>query len=702
MRTVFLIFLLCILPLTAQAGPTKHWGFESYASFRGGKTTGVLLPNTGGLVPGLRTTRAKSADAMPGLFYSMAKLGNTLVLGSGDEAAIWTLRAGKLRKATALKGDLIVTRMVKGPGNTLLAATVPEGRIYKVSADGKATLLVKLPSAHVWDLAVLGNTVYAATGPEATLYAVDLASKRATKVWSVKEEHLLSLTVDGKELLVGTSPEARLYRVNPATKKGRLVYDFPGNEIRQILVDGKILYVTANQLTYRASTSYATSRYRTTRTTKSHRAPAALTAHPKTVFGRRSVIQGSGTLYMLHPVGTAEPMLNIAKGYFTRIQLQGDQLYGADGQSGRIYRINKKDFSGAIVVQTDERQVLDFILEKETAGYVSTGDGAALYSLSRTRGAEVSYESVVLNAYRAAHFGNVLLKVEQGPLRVETRSGTTPKPDDTLWSAWKPLAGLRDLPSGLRQGGVASPSGQYLQFRVKWPAGSKATLKSIQLFFTPENLRPRITNVLVFTGASGGFNGAATQSDAVIPDTPRMRSGDVRFSWHVLNWDGDALVYKVWIKKVGDKIWRRLGRKLTLTSTSFTWKAAFSPDGVYVARIEASDAPSNTPGTELTSTRTSLPFVVDNRAPVLTGLTVRNGKVNFSARDGFSRIIGATYRIGGGKWATVLPQDGLFDSMQEQFSFTLPASLPKGRHLIQIRVMDAAANIAAFSQEFTK
>ncbi|MBU1241044.1 hypothetical protein KJ865_15125, partial [Myxococcota bacterium] len=593
-------------------------------------------------------------------------------------------------------------KLVKGPGNYLLAATVPMGHIYKVTPDGKATLLVQLPANHIWDLAVKGTTLYAATGPDASLFSININTKKATKVWSVKEDHLLSIALDSKgEILVGTSPEARLYRVSPTTKKGTLVYDFPGNEIRQIIVGKKSVFVAANQLTYRASTSYATNHYKAAG--KKHSGTrAALTANPKSSFTRRSVVQGSGTLYALDSRRIAEPMLAIQRGYFTKIQREGDEIYGADGQSGRIYRMNVNDFSGAIVLQTEERQVLDFVIEKEKSGFVATGDGAALYTLSRSQGKAVNYESVVLNAQRAAQFGNVLFQLENGLVNIETRSGATPKPEDTLWSPWRALAGVHALPSGLKQGKVISPGAQYIQFRVLWPAGSKASLKSLQLFFTPSNLKPRIIALNVSGATSGGYAGANPQSDSVIPATPRMRSGEIKFSWSVLNWDGDSLIYKVWVKKAGDKLWRRLAARKTLTSTYYTWQAGFVPDGVYVVKVSASDSPSNVPGQELTSEKISLPFVIDNRAPLLTGLTVRNGMVNFSVADKFSRITGASYRIAGGKWKMVLPVDSLFDSMKEKFRFPLCKTLPRGVHLIQVRVMDAAGNIATFSQEFTK
>lgn len=470
--------------------------------------------------------------------------------------------------------------------------------------------------------------------------------------------------------------------------------------MREIIAAPDAIYAATNNLSYRAQTSYSTRRLR--RRSRSANPRAILSAKPGKTYSRRKVVRGSGAVFTLDSSGVAEPIFSLSSGYFTSMQLQGKRLYCADGQSGRIYRFDTEDFSGAVLMQSEERQVLDFILEKEKRGFAATGDGAALYTLSRTRGKAVSYESVVLDAGRAATFGNILMEVTGGKVKLETRSGVTPSADDKIWNPWRTIGQVRTLPSGLKQAVIKSKGARYLQFKVSWPAGSSAKLKSLELFFIPTNTKPRMGTINVTTESSSRSYGAKPVTDSVIPSRLRMRNGNVRFSWGVLNRDGDTLVYKLWIKKAGDKLWRRLSPKKPITSRSYTWAAAFEPEGVYVAKVEVCDSPSNAPGSELRSSKISAPFVVDNRAPNLTGLSVRGGVVRFSARDKFSRIVGAAYRVGAGRWKMVLPKDGMFDSLSESFQFKLPAKVKKGAHLIQVRIMDAAKNIGTFSQEFTR
>jgi hypothetical protein len=97
----------------------------------------------------------------------------------------------------------------------------------------------------------------------------------------------------------------------------------------------------------------------------------------------------------------------------------------------------------------------------------------------------------------------------------------------------------------------------------------------------------------------------------------------------------------------------------------------------------------------------SKPFLVDNTAPRISALTIQGLAVSFSAADSASRLIGVQVRVDDEPWKPVLPMDRILDSLSEKFSLTLPATLEKGVHLLQIRVADESGNVHVMSQEFT-
>jgi hypothetical protein len=699
MKKILLFAMIALFAVPAVAAPTKYWELENHNSFFGGKSQGALILSGGGLLPGLRATKVETKEKLPGLFSTVTqfKSGKVLV-GGADAAGLWVVEQEKLRPMCTFNDDIMVTRIVELAGGDALVATLPRGNIYRVKPDGKFELFVKLPVEHVWNLVVVGNTVYAGTGPKAAVYKIDLTSKKASVWWSVAEKHVMAMQfVPKKGLIVGTSPEARVYLLPEAAGSpvARLLYDFSGNEIRDLVVHGETVYAAVNNLQYRTTASSPTQEIKPERETAVPKAP--VTAMERKNLPQHQVVSGTGSIYMLGPRGEMEKVLDIARGYFTQLQLEGDRVYGSDGHSGRIYRVETKTFSAAIVVEVEERQVLGFLLKNEKDGFVVAGDGAAAYSLSRDRGKEVTYTSAAMDAGVPSAFGQLHLYASDNALKVETRAGTTEEPDDKLWGPWKAVTGGTRSPDGGYVYAVGSDPARFFQFRVIWNNGSATKIEKLRVFYAPLNLAPKLAEIRV--GASRGGPGPYT--DPVIPENVPVRSGEVSISWQVVNNDQDPLEYRVWVRKVGEKNWRPLTPRAPVTSTSLTWKALAYADGLYEVRVVASDAPANSPGTEMTSELISKPFLVDNTAPRISLLSIKGTAVTFTASDAASRLIGVQVRVGDDPWKPVLPVDRILDSLTEKFSMTLPATLEKGVHLLQLRVADEAGNVFVMSQEFT-
>lgn len=131
-------------------------------------------------------------------------------------------------------------------------------------------------------------------------------------------------------------------------------------------------------------------------------------------------------------------------------------------------------------------------------------------------------------------------------------------------------------------------------------------------------------------------------------------------------------------------------------TASFAWDTKQIPDGVYVLRVKATDIASNPDGA-LTDEKITEPFLVVNTAPEVflmqrTAKPDANGKVELTGFS-LSRISlkGAQYRIKGGDWYAVNPDDGLWDSSLENFRISIQLPEP-GAHKIELKVVDFAGN----------
>jgi len=120
------------------------------------------------------------------------------------------------------------------------------------------------------------------------------------------------------------------------------------------------------------------------------------------------------------------------------------------------------------------------------------------------------------------------------------------------------------------------------------------------------------------------------------------------------------------------------------------------PDGFYLLRLTASDAPDNPQDMARTASRLSDPILVDNTPPDVADLRVdrRDGRVAVAATltDALSPVASLAYALGSADdYQTLLPEDLIADSTTEAFSFTLPGSTQPGT-VLTLRVTDTRGN----------
>jgi hypothetical protein len=164
--------------------------------------------------------------------------------------------------------------------------------------------------------------------------------------------------------------------------------------------------------------------------------------------------------------------------------------------------------------------------------------------------------------------------------------------------------------------------------------------------------------------------------------------------WKAEDGNEDRMQYDVSYRREGETSWRVLQRGLW--DPIYVWDTSSVPDGTYLVKITATDAPSNSPATALVGELESASFDVDNTPPrVDVQPSTRNGPrttIAFSVRDEQSPVQRVEYSLDGSRWRIVHPKDGIPDSRREEFEVMLEES-EAGRTVI-VRVTDAMNNIA--------
>jgi hypothetical protein len=349
----------------------------------------------------------------------------------------------------------------------------------------------------------------------------------------------------------------------------------------------------------------------------------------------------------------------------------------------------------------------------ENGLFIGTGNTGKLFRFGAA-GSQHEYASDVLDAGAMARFGRIEVEPGSAGYELFTRSGNVEQPVRG-WSDWQPL----------KDGVAVSPAGRFFEWKAVLRADG--VLGSVGVNYLPVNVAPVVDELMVVPGARVNAQSLIVNQPPIINITfPSANQGGVSFDagssaslqafkdrtaitvrWAAHDDNGDDLIYSLYLRGDGEKVWRLL--KDQITDKFYTFDAALIPDGGYQVKVVASNAPSNTPADALTGEKVSERFEVDTTPPVVSGLNVSGEAapiVIFDAEDAFSTIAHAEYSLDAGPWQFIEPVGGLSDSKQEHYEIHLTAAAlagqtgsdrkdkdSSGEHLITVRVYDRHDNV---------
>jgi hypothetical protein len=316
----------------------------------------------------------------------------------------------------------------------------------------------------------------------------------------------------------------------------------------------------------------------------------------------------------------------------------------------------------------------------------------------------------VFDAQSFATWGRIRWRAELPSgtsIALQTRSGNTEDPDRT-WSDWSGELGEAE---GAK---IPSPPSRFMQWRATLSTKDAAhtpELREVSVVYMQKNLPPEFRKIEVLQpGVSMQAVPAQSQADSkpsgtdgdAVRHRPKPTSrrsfeaGARTVTWQATDPNDDDMTYDVQYRALDEKTWKTVRRGID--EDFVTFDGAALPDGTYLVRVIASDAPSNPAGQSLTAEKTTQPFDVDNTPPRIERLKaiVEKGslRVTFSASDAFSVVREAAYSINAGEWVPARPEDGLSDSQTEAYAVDVAAP-PSGECSIVVRAVDAAGNVGS-------
>ncbi len=614
---------------------------------------------------------------------------------------------------------------IAGDG-AVFAATSPDGKVYRVTVDGKAEVYFDPADKYIWSLAVLGDgSLAVGTGDNGKLYRVRAAGSKpeSSLLINTNQTHVMSLAVTKQgDLIAGTDPGGLVLRISPGGKAFGL-YDAPLREIHALASapDGSIYALalsdaastarSAGQSTSVTQTSEAATATVTAVTSTiedTAAAQAALAAQP--ARSRNDLSSVRSAVFHIMPDGSSDVVWSSASVTgFAVTASRGGVLIGTSDK-GRIYSVTD-DGRDTLLLQSSEGQISSLIARGADVFAASSNQGK-LFRFGESPVSEGSYESPVRDAKLVASWGRIWWR-GTGPIELQTRTGNSERPD-TTWSDW---SGTYIDAKGSQ---VTSPKARFIQWRavLRGAGGTRRNepqLDDVSVAYLPRNVAPEILAITVLPPGvallqqlqiqidpnieSSGLDPAIFGMIAQAPPRRVYQRGARALQWQGEDRNGDTLEYSVYYRSLSETNFRLL--KEHSRENFYTVDGASLADGRYVFKVIASDTLDNPPGYALSGDRISEPIDIDNTPPVVRNasppqVTADHIRINFDVEDATGRIKRADVSIDGGAWHEVFPDDGIADSQRERYSLDL-AVAGAGEHTISLRAFDNSNNVGNLS-----
>ncbi len=674
--SLFLILLVTLSTTTAFATVTREWTEKSLGDSGAGSYEGIMYSDRGRLAPGIKTEKKLYKEDLAFWAGTYEKSG-TLLAGGG--APPFVVRQNKEGLFTPLTINGLAKDGRDATSSVTVLRTISQGRVVAgFSGNGLIVIknyakpdefiqLAKLPVRSIWDLVEGGDGfLYTATGPLGQVYRVNLTSG-AFEVWAqIKDTNVRTLCWANGKLLAGGGDSGNLYEIR-GKERVETLHHFEEESLQRIVAYKDGFVVAVNKLRVptdeKADDGYKKYFKKLTDLPQGFGIDEKMPAPPDQMRSTTSNY-AAGAVYLIGKEYRIDRLATLKNEHIMDARVDADgRVYLATGPNGRVYMVRANgDERELWTVQELEYVNATAVLMQDGSprAFLAAGHEAVAFLRNEKQGRSGSFKTKPYSAGRPASWG--ALSWRGAGVKVYTRNGHSPKADSS-WTKWV------ERKNGVALAGAAK-AWSFAQIRIDMTG--KAEFYGFSWRFAEKNQRPEIKSLTV-------------------GERELVKSGAQRpITWEASDPNGDKLEYRLAIKEESAAAWQEVSGSSPITEAKFSLPVGQLPDGRYLLRLTASDAPANYEA-PLISSRISPLFIINNGRPEIRDMAFDPATGRLTARvvDKLSIISELAIAVDGGDWKSISSADGILDEKEEEVKLILPG-IAKGSHNVALKAVTEA------------
>src|SRR5260221_4869978 len=512
MKKLLPVLIVIAFAGLAVAEGTRQWKETGYDEFEKGTARGIAIRSTGQieLAPAFKAIYTSPSSF---IWSIAADKDGVIYAATGAPARVYRVTPDGKSTVVFEPKELQVQSIALGQDGAVYAGTSPDGKVYRITRkpggsaaapEFAAETFFDPKTKYIWDMAFdAQGRLYIATGDNGQIFRIEKTGQ-GTVFFKSDEAHMRVLAFDPRgNLIAGSDGSGLVYRISPAGE-GFVLYSAPKKEITALAVEAAGNIYAAGTGEKRAALQPGISNAPVA-------ASAAPGAPPSAAPLAGNVSLSGSDVYSIAPDGSPRKIWSSHDDIVYALAFDSaGRLIAGTGNKGRVYAIEKNgDYTD--LLRATANQVTAFSRAPNGGLYCSTSNLGKIFVMSNGTEADGTFESDVQDAHIFSRWGRAEVR-GHGNFELFARSGNVDNPDRN-WSPWARIDLAKDSRTDV-------PAARFIQWRaVLKPANPPTQVDEVAINYLSKNVAPIVDDITVLAGTR-----VQPQSRTTTPETFTLSS----------------------------------------------------------------------------------------------------------------------------------------------------------------------------------